>query len=42
MKDAQRTMYLQPDEAVAYGLIDKVLQTEGKAQALRPSFMDAL
>ena len=45
MKDASRTMYLQPDEAVDYGLVDKVLHTTGKdaaAAVKKPSFMDAL
>jgi len=43
MQDASRTKYLQPEEAVAYGLIDKVLQTEGKETiSVRPSFMNAL
>jgi ATP-dependent Clp protease protease subunit len=45
MNDAARTKYLQPDEAVDYGLIDKVLYNVGKqatAEAKKPSFMDAL
>jgi len=43
--DASRTKYLQPEEAVEYGLIDRVLTAVGKetpAAAMRPSFMDAL
>ena len=31
MADASRTKYLQPDEAVEYGLVDKVLHNVGKA-----------
>ncbi|KAH8072795.1 serine-type endopeptidase [Aureococcus anophagefferens] len=45
MADASRTKYLQPDEAVEYGLIDKVLHNVGKdaaAAVAKPSFMDAL
>lgn len=46
MNDASRTKYLQPDEAVAYGLIDRVLVNAPKeaisAGVPRPSFMDAL
>merc|ERR1719155_412058 len=44
MADASRTKYLQPDEAVEYGLVDKVLHNVGKAADApkKPSFMDAL
>ena len=44
MRDASRTKYLQPDEAVEYGLVDKVLHNVGKAADApkKPSFMDAL
>jgi len=45
VKDSSRTKYLQPDEAVEYGIIDKVLHNVGKqatAEAKVPSFMDAL
>ena len=38
--DCSRVKYLQPDEAVEYGLIDKVITTE--ALAVKPSFMSAL
>jgi len=40
MTDASRTKYLSPEEAIEYGLIDKVMQpAERKA---RPSFLDSL
>lgn len=39
--DCARVRYLQPEEAVAYGLIDKVIRDEG-ALAVKPSFMNAL
>jgi len=45
MNDASRTKYLQPEEAVAYGLVDKVLYNvakEATAPAKVPSFMAAL
>lgn len=43
MSDASRTKYLQPQEAIDYGLIDSVLETnEQQQQYKRPSFMDAL
>jgi ATP-dependent Clp protease protease subunit len=44
MRDASRTKYLQPDEAVAYGLVDKVLHNVGQAADApkKPSFMDSL
>ena len=44
MRDASRTKYLQPDEAVEYGLVDKVLHNVGKAADApkTPSFMAAL
>lgn len=40
MDDCSRVKYLQPDEAVEYGLIDKVITNE--ALAVKPSFMSAL
>mmetsp|Transcript_17339 Transcript_17339/g.22542 ORF Transcript_17339/g.22542 Transcript_17339/m.22542 type:complete len:287 (+) Transcript_17339:184-1044(+) len=40
MEDCSRVKYLQPNEAVEYGLIDKVITTE--ALAVKPSFMSAL
>ncbi|KAL7579459.1 hypothetical protein ACA910_014119 [Epithemia clementina (nom. ined.)] len=40
IEDCSRVKYLQPDEAVEYGLIDKVITTE--ALAVKPSFMSAL
>lgn len=43
LKDASRTKYLQPQEAVEYGLIDAVLRTPGKgAKSTEPSFMSEL
>lgn len=42
MHDAQRTMYLQPNEAIEYGLIDGVLDTAEKFESSRPSFMDTI
>jgi ATP-dependent Clp protease protease subunit len=43
MKDAARTKYLQPAEAVEYGLIDAVLVTPGKgAKSKEPAFMSEL
>lgn len=40
-QDASRVKYLQPEEAVEYGLIDKVLNSE-KDLPLDPSFMSSL
>ena len=40
-KDMQRVKYLQPHEAVEYGLIDRVLQSEGSLP-VKPSFITAL
>lgn len=40
MEDCARVKYLQPDEAVEYGLIDKVIANE--ALAVKPSFMSRL
>ena len=41
MKDASRTKYLTPQEAVEYGMIDKVLKSETDLP-VKPSFMSAL
>merc|ERR1712151_1217971 len=41
MDDCQRVKYLQPDEAVDYGLIDQVIQDEGALQ-VKPSFISSL
>jgi ATP-dependent Clp protease, protease subunit len=40
MEDCARVKYLQPDEAVEYGLIDMVIKNE--ALAVKPSFMSQL
>lgn len=40
MEDCSRVKYLQPEEAVDYGLIDKVIENE--ALAVKPSFMSQL
>lgn len=40
MEDCSRVKYLQPDEAVEYGLIDQVIKNE--ALAVKPSFMSRL
>jgi ATP-dependent Clp protease protease subunit len=44
VQDCSRTKYLQPQEAVEYGLVDKVLTNVGKAAEVtkQPSFMSAL
>jgi ATP-dependent Clp protease, protease subunit len=41
MADCSRVKYLQPKEAVEYGLIDKVIETKG-AFSVKPSFLSAL
>jgi ATP-dependent Clp protease protease subunit len=41
MEDCQRVKYLQPHEAVEYGLIDRVLQSD-RALPVKPTFMDQL
>jgi len=41
MQDASRTKYLSPQEAVEYGMIDKVLKSETDLPVM-PSFMSAL
>ena len=40
MEDCSRVKYLQPDEAVEYGLIDMVIKNE--ALAVKPSFISQL
>jgi ATP-dependent Clp protease, protease subunit len=40
MEDCSRVKYLQPEEAVEYGLIDQVIKNE--ALAVKPSFMSQL
>ena len=40
MEDCSRVKYLQPDEAVEYGLIDQVIKNE--ALAVKPSFISQL
>jgi len=40
MQDCQRVKYLQPDEAVEYGLIDEVISSQ--VLAVKPRFMNAL
>ncbi|CAM9396273.1 unnamed protein product [Phaeothamnion confervicola] len=41
-KDASRTFYMTPDEAVTYGLIDKVLTNTKKDNTPRPKFLDSI
>jgi ATP-dependent Clp protease protease subunit len=41
MNDCSRVKYLQPHEAVEYGLIDKVIEGDQKL-AVKPSFLEAL
>jgi len=41
MEDASRTMYLSPQEAMEYGMIDRVLKSETDLPVM-PSFMSAL
>lgn len=40
--DCQRVKYLQPDEAVEYGLIDRVIRREEMSALMKPSFLAAL
>ena len=40
-KDCQRVKYLQPHEAVEYGLIDRVLMSD-TSLAVKPSFIEQL
>lgn len=42
LDDCQRVKYLQPDEAVEYGLIDRVIRKEDMAPLMKPSFMAQL
>lgn len=42
LEDSSRTFYLSPDEAVEYGLIDKVLRSSKKDEVRTPSFLDAM
>eukprot|EP00752_Nemacystus_decipiens_P018723 g16786.t1 len=42
LEDSSRTFYMSPDEAVEYGLIDKVLRSSKKDDVVAPSFLDAL
>lgn len=41
LEDCSRVKYLQPHEAVDYGLIDKVIEGDQKL-AVKPSFLEAL
>ncbi len=41
-KDAMRTKYLSPEEAVEYGIIDKVLKSEKELPQKAPAFLSAL
>lgn len=41
-KDAARTRYLSPDEAVEYGIVDKVLRSEKDLPQKAPAFLSAL
>mmetsp|Transcript_9673 Transcript_9673/g.20952 ORF Transcript_9673/g.20952 Transcript_9673/m.20952 type:complete len:275 (-) Transcript_9673:381-1205(-) len=42
VKDCSRVKYLQPDEAVEYGLVDKVIENDDKRMSTTPNFMGAL
>jgi len=42
IKDCSRVRYLQPDEAVEYGLIDQVIENGDKRMPTSPAFMNAL
>ena len=42
MKDASRTKYLTPGEAVEYGIIDKILESNKSLLSKDPSFLKAL
>jgi ATP-dependent Clp protease, protease subunit len=41
-KDASRTKYLSPEDAVAYGIVDKVLKSEKDLPNKAPAFLSAL
>jgi len=40
-KDSSRTKYLEPDDALAYGIVDKVLRS-AEDLPTKPSFLSAL
>jgi len=42
IKDCSRVKYLQPQEAVEYGLVDKVIENGEKAMPTTPTFMNQL
>jgi len=42
IKDCSRVKYLQPHEAVEYGLVDKVIENGEKAMPTTPTFMNQL
>ena len=42
MNDCQRVKYLQPEEAVEYGLIDRVIQKNDISPLMKPSFLSQL
>jgi len=42
MDDCSRVKYLQPNEAVEYGLIDKVIDTKGGFSVKNPAFLNSL
>ena len=42
MKDASRTKYLSPQEAVEYGIIDKILESNKSELSKGPSFLQVL
>lgn len=42
ISDCSRVKYLQPHEAVEYGLVDQVIENGEKAMPVQPSFMTAL
>jgi len=42
IKDCSRVKYLQPDEAVEYGIVDQVIENGDKRMPTSPAFMNAL
>ena len=42
MKDCSRVKYLQPYEAVEYGLIDEVIENKSSKLPVKPSFMSQI